>query len=128
MQTAAPIEVTPLPEGPTLVVVERVDPAAVNAPAGTTLAVRAVWAGGIVAGDDNEVTEAEWSQYELAVLNEEGEEITAAPFAIGDLDDGDNNHLLFFNVSGTPLTLSLPAGLVIDPNGDLNPATSRQVN
>ncbi len=52
--------------------------------------------------------EADWRQYELTIRNERGAEVIVAPFAIGDLDDGDNNHLLFFDVSGTPLTLSLP--------------------
>ncbi len=127
-RTAPPIEVTPLLEGPTLVVVEQVDPAYVSAPAGTTLAVRAIWSGGINATDGNEVTEAEWGQYTLTVRNGNGQEQTVAPFDIGDLNDGDNNHLLFFDVEGEPLTLALPVGLIIDPNGDVNPDTSSQVN
>ncbi|MDX2198732.1 MAG: hypothetical protein SF069_07140 [Phycisphaerae bacterium] len=126
-RTAPPIEVTPLLEGPTLVVAEQVDPTDASAPAGTTLAIRATWAGGINATDGNEVTEAEWGQYALTVRDGNGQEQTVAPFAIGDLNDGDNNHLLFFDVEGEPLSLALPGGLVIDPNGDVNPDTSTQI-
>jgi hypothetical protein len=127
-QTAPTIEVTPLDEGPTLVWVEQVDPAAVGAPAGTAVALRATWDGGVNATDGEEVTQAEWGQYALTLRDENGQEQTVAPFDIGDLNDGDNNHLLFFDVEGEPLTLALPAGLVIDPNGDPNPATSFQVD
>jgi hypothetical protein len=125
--TATPIDIIPLLDGPTLVLVEQVDPARLEAPAETLLALRAVWAGGIVALDDNEVTEAEWEQYALDIVTEGEERQTVSPFAIGDLDDGDNNHLLFFDVAGTPETLRLPAGLVMDPNDDPNPETSAAV-
>lgn len=126
--TAEPVAVTPLDGRPSLVMVERVSPDDVQAPAGTAIALRAVWGGGITATDGNEVTKAEWGAYRMTYIDEDGNERIAAPFDIGDLNDFDNNHLLFFNVSGTPLTLSLPAGLVIDPNGDLNPDTGSQVN
>jgi hypothetical protein len=126
--TAAPIEVTPLDEGPTLVWVKQVDPAAVGAPTGTTVALRATWAGGVTATDGAEVTQAEWGQYALTLRDENGQEQIVPPFDVGDLNDGDNNHLLFFAAPGDPLTLALPAGLVIDPNGDPNPATSSWVN
>jgi len=126
-QTATPIDVTPLVEGPTLVLVEQVDPIAVGAPADTEIAVRAVWGGGIVAVGRNELSEAEWGLYALTIADDQGNEMVVAPFAVGDLDDGDNNHLLFFNIAGEPLTLSLTAGLVIDPNGDINPLTEQTV-
>ena len=125
--TAGPIDVIPLLDGPTLVLVEQVDPAVVDAPAGTLLALRAVWAGGVVALDDNELTEAAWGQYALDIITEADVRQTISPFALGDLDDGDNNHLLFFDVAGAPEALSLPAGLVMDPNDDPNPETSAAV-
>jgi hypothetical protein len=121
--TAVPLGVTPLVEGPTLVWVEQVNPAVVGAPPGTAIAVRATWDGGIRAADRTEVTPAEWGQYALTLRDENEQEQTVYPFDIGDLNDGDNNQLLFFTTSGKPLTLALPAGLVIDPNGDPNPDT-----
>lgn len=125
--TATPIAVTPLLDGPTLVWVEQVEPAAVGAPAGTTIALRATWNGGVNAADGAELTQAEWKHYTLTLRNENNQQQTVSPFEIGDLNDRDNNHLLFFDVTGQPLMLSLPANLVIDPNGDLNPATSSPV-
>ncbi len=125
--TAAPIGVTPLDEGPRLVWVEEVDPAAVGAPSGTAIALRATWDGGVNATDGDEVTQAEWGRYALTFRNEDGQEQTASPFDMGDLNDGDNNHLLFFSTPGEALTLALSAGLVIDPNRDPNPATVAQV-
>lgn len=125
--TAVPIDVTPLENGPTLVWVEQVDPLAAGAPPGAGIALRATWGGGITATNGDEVTEAEWIQYSLTYRDPDGKVRIASPIGIGDLNDGDNNHLLFFDTQGEPLVLSLPAGLVTDPNNEPNPATSQQV-
>ncbi|MEO1584314.1 MAG: GC-type dockerin domain-anchored protein [Planctomycetota bacterium] len=122
--TASPIDVIPLADGSTLAYVETVDPGTVNTVPGSELVVRAVWTGGIVAADGNEVTEQVWSQYVLSGTDASGNSVELAPIDISDLDDNDNNHLLYFDQAITPGTLFLPGGLVIDPNGDVNPATS----
>jgi hypothetical protein len=122
--TAEPVAVTPLDGRPSLVMVERVNPDDVQAPAGTAIALRAVWGGGITATDGNEVTETEWGAYRLTYIDEDGNQQIATPFGIGDLNDFDNNHLLFFADRGQPLSLLLPAGLVTDPNDDVNDDTS----
>ncbi|MCP4416832.1 MAG: hypothetical protein GY805_09430 [Chloroflexi bacterium] len=49
------------------------------------------------------------------------------PFALGDLGDGDNNHKLCLDTDERPLSVSFPANILIDPNDDLNPATTVQV-
>ncbi|MGB1123674.1 MAG: PEP-CTERM sorting domain-containing protein [Phycisphaeraceae bacterium] len=123
-QTASPIGVIPLAAGPTLVYAEIVDPGSVDAVQDSELVLRAVWAGGIEATDGNEVTEQEWSQYVLSGTDAFGNPIDLTPIAVGDLNDNDNNHLLYFDQAITPETLFLPGGLVIDPNGDVNPNTS----
>jgi len=46
------------------------------------------------------------------------------PVALADLGDGDNNHLLCLDTADAPLSVSFPAGVLTDPNDDLNPATS----
>ncbi len=122
--TASPVDVIPLDDGPTLVDAENVDLASVDFVDGSEMVLRAVWAGGVVATDGNEVTEQEWSQYVLSGTDAFGTSVDLTPFAIGDLDDFDNNHLLYFDQAITPTMLSLPGGLVIDPNGDVNPFTS----
>ena len=72
----------------------------------------------------NEVTQDEWSEYVLSGFDDQGNTVELSPFAIGDLNDNDNNHLLYFDQSIIPQTLFLPEGLVIDPNGDANPNTT----
>jgi hypothetical protein len=123
-QTASPIDVIPLADGPTLVYAENVAPASVEFVEGSEMVLRAVWAGGIRAMDGNEVTDQEWSQYVLSGTDAFGNTVNLTPFAIGDLNDFDNNHLLYFDQAITPAMLSLPGGLLIDPNGDFNPYTS----
>jgi hypothetical protein len=125
--TAEPVAVTPLDGRPSLVMVERVNPDDVQAPAGTAIALRAVWGGGVTAIDGNEVTAAEWGAYRLTYIDEDGNERIAAPIDIGDLNDFDNNHLLFFADRGQPLSLFLPSGLVTDPNDDVNDDTSSSI-
>jgi hypothetical protein len=39
------------------------------------------------------------------------------------LDDNDNNHRLCLDTTDSVLSVSFPAGHVVDPNGDLNPDT-----
>ena len=91
---------------------------------GSEMVLRAIWAGGIVATDRNEVTQDEWSEYVLSGFDDQGNTVELSPFAIGDLNDADNNHLLYFDQSIIPQTLFLPGGLVIDPNDDANPNTT----
>lgn len=122
--TASPVDVISLDDGPKLVFAENVAPASVESIEGSKMVLRAVWAGGIRAADGNEVTEQEWSQYVLTGTDAFGNTIYLTPVAIGDLDDNDNNHLLYFDQAITPARLSLPGGLHIDPNGDFNPDTS----
>lgn len=38
--------------------------------------------------------------------------------------DGDNNHVLFLDSADSAVSVSFPAGILKDPNGDLNPQTS----
>ena len=60
----------------------------------------------------------------MSGFDDQGNTVELSPFAIGDLNDADNNHLLYFDQSIIPQTLFLPEGLVIDPNGDANPSTT----
>ena len=53
-----------------------------------------------------------------------GEIVPAADVsAIADLEDGDNNHLLCLDTSAPAVSVSFPAGHLVDPNRDLNPDT-----
>ncbi|MHA3842447.1 hypothetical protein ACSMXM_14280 [Pacificimonas sp. ICDLI1SI03] len=46
------------------------------------------------------------------------------PVALADLGDGDNNHVLCLDTKDKPISAAFPAGILTDPNDDLNPDTS----
>ena len=63
----------------------------------------------------------------MTVQSGDGTRREVAPVALADLDDGDNNHLLCLDTADTPVSVSFPAGVLADPNDDVNPATKVQV-
>lgn len=132
------IQVTPLEAGPFLVSGENVPEAdwvldvrgqqgqGSGCPSeGTLQIVRAKWSGGVAKPDGSEVNDLEREQYQVTIMQEDETEILVTPFALGDLDDGDNNHLLCLDTVGTPTLIHFSAGYLVDPNRDtLNPDTS----
>jgi hypothetical protein len=134
----ASVAVTPIEAGPFLVFAEPVPQAQWKLDAtgrrrqgsgcptfGTIQVVRVIWAGGITQRNGDEIDDAGRELYRVSVTNSAGVAESVTPFALGDLDDGDNNHLLCLNVSGTPTSVSFGAGYLVDPNADAgNPATS----
>jgi hypothetical protein len=52
---------------------------------------------------------------------------TVVPYALGDLNDFDNNHLLCLRERDRPLSVKIGGGVVVDPRHDFNPATSVSV-
>lgn len=95
---------------------------------GTRQVLRVAWGGGVRAADGNEVTSQEWKRYKVALRTEKRRIEFASPFALGDLNDNDNNHELCLDVDGAPLAVRFPGGLLIDPNGDLNKGTRIRVS
>ena len=134
----ARVEVTPLAAGPSLIVSESVpenewmlDRASGRrqgdgCPIAVTIQiVRVTWAGGISNADGDEVGEVERAQYRVNLQQSDGSTLTVTPFALADLGDGDNNHLLCLDTAGTPLSVFFPTGYLLDPNEDtLNPDTT----
>ena len=90
--------------------------------------IRVTWCGGIRNAEGEELEEADWKAYRVVVETEDGSETEVSPDAVADLGDGDNNHLLCFFREVEPRAVHFPGGLVIDPNGDLNAATSVEVS
>ena len=126
-------EVTPLTHGPSLVWAESVSgeqwdlgmaggPWGVGSgcPVGVVQVVRATWSGGVTKPGGAEVDALETALYRVVLEQETGALIEVAPFALGDLGDGDNNHELCLDVAGTPREVRFPAGQLTDPNDDLN--------
>ena len=63
----------------------------------------------------------------MTVESADGSTREVNPVALGDLHDGDNNHELCLDTAQRPLSVSFPAGILTDPNDDLNPPTSVEV-
>ncbi|MCX6614364.1 MAG: hypothetical protein NTW74_26435 [Acidobacteria bacterium] len=131
----AKTQVTPLEAGPGLVFAEIVALDQVKAgdggwgagsgcPADTKQIVRVVWAGGVRRKDGDEVGDYERRQYRVEM--EVGKAVT--PFALGDLQDGDNNHLLCLDTRERAKRVTFAAGVLVDPNRDANPATAVEIS
>ena len=133
----AQVGVTPLASGPSLVMAEIADATApdlglgqrrtdgTDCPSdGIQQAVRVVWAGGVTLENGDEPGNPERDLYRVTVRAADRTEREITPAALADLGDGDNNHLLCLETADTPISVSLPAGILTDPNDDLNPATS----
>jgi len=136
----AQVAVTPLADGPSLVLAQTVKdwtlvgdlgPRRVRGslcPEGTVSAVRVTWAGGVTLANGDEPGEAERPLYQVTVENDAGVPRDIAPAALADLGDGDNNHMLCLDTTDRALSVSFPAGILVDPNKDLNPATTVEVD
>lgn len=136
----ASVAVTPLALGPSMVFAQRVEDwtATKNlgprrtrgnlCPSESTLqAVRVTWAGGVTLSDGGEPGESERELYRITVEADDGTRRDVTPFALADLGDGDNNHVLCLDTVDRPVSVSFPAGILTDPNDDLNPATTVDV-
>ena len=138
----AQVDVTPLADGPTMIFVEVVPQeqwhagrrgnqqafAGSGAPTtGVKQAIRVVWAGGVKLENGKEPGDAERSLYRVEVRAPDGSTREVSPIAIADLHDGDNNHLLCLDTEDRPVSVSFPAGILVDPNQDLNPETVNEV-
>jgi hypothetical protein len=131
------IKVTPLEPGPTMVYAEIVPSknqklgqkasdipwgGGSGCPKNTKQVINVTWAGGITKPGGDPADYHEGKLYEVTVKRK-GKRIKVTPFALADLNDGDNNHKLCLNVKGRPISVYFPAGFVTDPREDLNPAT-----
>ncbi len=130
----ATMAVTPLEAGPTIVHVERADPKQTppragswgqgsGCPASARVALRVTWAGGIRMKDGDELQPVEQRLYKVELSDGR----TVIPSNVADLDDGDNVHLLCFDLEVSPKRVSYPANVLVDPNRDRNPATTMVV-
>ncbi len=89
--------------------------------------VRVAWAGGVVLENGDELGDVERQLYTVTVEAADGTTRDVIPFGLGDLGDGDNNHKLYLDTTERPLSVSFLADILIDPNDDLNPATTVQI-
>ncbi len=136
----AEVAVTPLEPGPSLVFAEVVPESSWHLgresdgswgssngcpTSGVAQVVRVVWAGGVTLenGEEPDSGDAVGQLYQVMVEAADGSTRTVTPIALGDLHDGDNNHELCLDTDDPAVSVSFPAGILTDPNDDLNPAT-----
>ena len=121
--------VTPLDAGPSLVLAEVVTgDGRVDCPDGIRQVVRVTWAGGVRRPDGDDAGDAERALYRVTVERADGSRDEIVPAALADLGDRDNNHLLCLDTPDPAVSVSFPAGHLVDPNQDLNPYTQIAVD
>lgn len=95
---------------------------------GIVQAVRVTWEGGITLEGGTDPGEEERDFYTITVEAPDGTRRDVKPAALANLGDGDNNHMLCMDTTDRPIYVSFPAGILTDPNDDLNPSTRVDVN
>lgn len=123
-------DVIPLDAGPSLVLAQVVPESewakktrGTSCPAGVQQVVRVTWAGGVRLPNGDEPGDVERGLYRVTVKRGDGSSDAIAPTALADLEDRDNNHLLCLKTLDPAISVSFPAGHLVDPNRDLNPDT-----
>jgi len=140
----ASVTVTPLEAGPTMVWAEIVPEAqwelgkpatklpwggGSRCPLGTRQVVRVTWGGGVTKpGGRDSADDKERQLYKVTIVGPRGARNVITPFALADLDDGDNNHLLCLETTDSAASVFFPAGNLADPREDLNPDTNIAVS
>ena len=129
--------VAPLDAGPSLVLAEVVpedgwsrseEDRGSGCPEGVLQVGRATWSGGVRLPTGGEPGDAERALYRVTVERPDGSSDEIVPAALADLGDRDNHHLLCLDTSAPAVSVSFPAGHLVDPNQDLNPDTHVAVN
>jgi hypothetical protein len=121
--------VVPLGSGPSLAYAERLSQSeaevgtASDCPAGTRQVVQVVWEGGVSAPSGTDPGDTARKRDHVTVQDSSGTR-QVVPAALGDLGDSDNVHDLCLDTDALPLSVSMEAGTLAAPAGDLNPATS----
>lgn len=98
-----------------------------SCPLGSKQVIRVTWEGGVTLPGGTEVDDKIRRAYSVLVSDDRGVTREIEPFALGDLGDGDNNHLLCLDISDPAKEIRFPKGLLTDPNEDLNRETSQLV-
>lgn len=126
----ASVAVTPLDDGPSLVLALRYAPgdlAGSTCPAATRQVVQVTFAGGVRSTAGRDLGAAELERFRIRVESPTGERQDLVPDALADLGDMDNYVQLCLADDRRPVSVALEAGTVIDPNGDPNPDTEARI-
>ena len=120
-------DVIPLDSGPALILAERVprevwskERRGTMCPDSSRQVIRVTWTGGVRLPNGNELGEIERSLYRIELEGENDRRLSLPPDYLADLEDRDNNHLLCLDSEFPAISVSFPAGHLVDPNRDLN--------
>jgi len=125
--------VTPFDDGPSILIAEIIEDDELELEAtvrrmgeacpseSTRQAVRLIWSGGVT-NNNRELTLPRLRFYEVQLLRSDGASEWITPFAMGDLNDWDNNQDLCLDSDGTPKAVRVAAETVSDPSGHWNDA------
>ena len=120
-------DVIPLDSGPALILAERVprevwskERRGTMCPDSSRQVIRVTWTGGVRLPNGNELGEIERSLYRIELEGENDRRLSLQPDYLADLEDRDNNHLLCLDSEFLAISVSFPAGHLVDPNRDLN--------
>lgn len=86
--------------------------------------MRVVWAGGVTLENGDEPGDKERELHEVTLQTAKGKRREGVPVALADLGDGDSDHVLCLDTQDKRSLVAFPAGILNDPNDDLNPDTS----
>ena len=120
-------DVIPLDSGPALILAERVprevwskERRGTMCPDSSRQVIRVTWTGGVRLPNGNELGETERFLYQIELEGENDRRLSLQPDYLADLEDRDNNHLLCLDSEFPAISVSFPAGHLVDPNRDLN--------
>ena len=120
-------DVIPLDSGPALILAERVprevwskERRGTMCPDSSIQVIRVTWTGGVRLPNGDELGETERSLYRIEFEGENDQSLSLEPDYLADLEDRDNNHFLCLDSELPAISVSFPAGHLVDPNRDLN--------
>ena len=120
-------DVIPLDSGPALILAERVprevwskERRGTMCPDSSRQVIRVTWTGGVRLPNGNELGEIERSLYRIELEGENDRRLSLQPDYLADFEDRDNKHLLCLDSEFPAISVSFPAGHLVDPNRDLN--------
>ena len=132
----AEVKVTPINAGPSLVWGEPVSKhdwgvkgIGTSCPKnGIRQIIRVTWDGGVRLPNGDDPGDEERQLYRVKVRRPDRSIDIVVPVALADLKDNDNNHFLCLDTADPAVTVSFPAGYLVDPNRDLNPDTQIKIS
>lgn len=131
----AQVDVTPLAAGPSIMLAQEVPESvwtkrssSTACPKDSLQVIRVTWNGGVKQPNGDEPGDEERKLYRVTVKRADGSSDEISPASLAELDDNDNNHFLCLDTADPAVSVSFPAGYLVDPNDDLNPDTQVAVS